>query len=184
MPTRHRRRIVLAAGLGLLAMVSAVPPVAAGEIQSKGKTGDYQVHDANDNSSDAICRYLSSGKLDRITIRAPFIHASSHLSSPTQKHRVGWRVVIERQPSSGGPWSRWYRSGFAKAQATQEQIADLEDRTVDVPSTSHNWRVRTIIRWYKPGTRADIIGSVAYRYDWYYAARYDSTVTGACYGTA
>lgn len=161
-----RRRPILLLIATMLALIVAAPPVSATEVLSKGKVGEYQVYDS-DGSADAICRYLAGGAIDRITVKNPFVHSSNYLSNPSQKQWVGWRVVLERRKPGDLTWSRYYRSGFVKKQATQIDIASFADRTFDIPSTNHQWRVRSIIRWYQPGTTDKTIGTVIYRYDWY-----------------
>jgi hypothetical protein len=163
--TPTTRRTLMAATLGLLALVVAAPPVSASEYLNEGKTGEFTSRDENFNPA-ITCRYKANGDLDKIVVKYPFVHASDSLSNPTRKQWVGWRVIVDRR-TPGGDWARWYRSPFVKKQATQEDIASYSNRTVDVPATNHQWRVRTTIKWYKVGTTNVQVGTLGYLYDWY-----------------
>lgn len=115
---RHQRRAVtfVLALVGVLALPAA--PVAGYTVLSHtGTPGPYQVVDTS-SSPGGTCHYGHANAhgvaaLDSIRGRVPQVHPKgSHAQT------VSWQIVVQRQASTGSPWSTVAASPIQKATAS------------------------------------------------------------------
>ena len=172
--TRRMARRAMVLGPVFMALALAVQPVAASTpISQSGLYGEYQINDDQGTTRGANCLYeghKTNGKylLNKISIRPPVVHAHDYGAGNTSQW-VGWRYVIQRDSNFDNVYGDVYKSGWVKDKASETEIADFTRRTWTAPENpAGNYRVRIIIKWFKPGTTSTQSGRAVEELDWYH----------------
>lgn len=186
MPLLSMRRIPAAVTLGLLALAMAASPAMGGtELQRSGKAGVWTLQDSPADPA-AQCLYdLPSGSgndLDLLeTSRSPRVLARDRTAA-RDRQWVGIRIIFQRSREDGGAggWERGKATPLVKKLAADDQAVGIGSRAwqlqaADKAGTPH-YRATALIRWYRPGSKTKVQGTVRVRYD-EYAVRFGAFET-------
>jgi len=158
----------LALVLGAQAALGAVP------ISEKGKIGTYTLVDES-AAPGVACTYDAGGPgaqgndLDIMDAKSPRAFARDR-SNRRDRQTVGVRVLFQRSVNEGGTggWVTAKATKLVKKTAYDDKATIFGKKSWLVPfELDYQYRVLSIIRWYKPGTTSVVQGSTKLRYVYY-----------------
>ena len=148
----------------MLLASAVVAPTTAGfyEAVVAGNTGEYTVPDYN-ASPGVVCRFENNpgtfrDEIDRIAVKRMWTHGPF-----AQKTWVGQRILVKKnaRPYGDGKFRTVWRSPIVKGKANQSEVFTFPVRGWRAPENSKaQYRVQILLYYYKPGSKAKLVGSV------------------------
>lgn len=170
---RHRLASILAVSSLALAMGSQTA-LGAVPISQQGNIGPSTIIDGN-TAPGVACTYdagVPGGQgndLDIMEAKSPKVFARNR-SSKRDQQTVGVRLLFQRSVNEGGTggWVTAKATRLVKKTAYDDKAAGFGKKSWLVPfDLGYQYRVLSVIRWYKPGTSSVVAGSSKLRYVYY-----------------